>query len=783
MRRRLFRFPWRTAREIRADVEDELRFHIDARTESLVATGVSPDVARAQALREFGDVEDARRYIRRIDRETEAARRRSDYLGELRQDIVYAIRQLRSAPGFTITAVATLALGIGANVAIFSVISGVLIRPLPFPRAGRVIQVWSANRTGNNLHAGVSPVDLDDWRAQKQVVADIGGWFYQDDGGSGINLTGAGEPQRLGAVFVTPGFFGALAVPPQEGRLPREDEMVRGGPDKVVVLSHRFWQRQFAAQRSVVGSTVQLDGAPYQVLGVMPPEFRFPSEQADVYVPYSTIPDDAIPRLRVVKVLESVARVRDGHSTSEATSELNAIARRLALQYPDNAAYDAVTVESLQESVTGPVRRGLLVLMGAVAFVLLMACVNVASLLLARAAVREREVAIRAALGAGRGRITRQLLTESLVLSFAGAAAGLLVAAGGVRFLLSLAEGQLPRAADVRLDGAALLFTVALAIATGLIFGLLPALRASGAQLQGTLRAGGRGTAGGGAQRLRSGLVVAEVALAMILVVGSGLMMRSFVELLKVDPGFQPDHLIAVNFTISSAQHSPYQGYYHAVIDKVRLLPGVVSAGAVKNAPFRGGGERNSFIPPGMILGANEQAPVATYFHISDGYFKTIGARMVDGREYSALDRPDGPLTVVVNQALASRWFPGVSAVGKAIDLGGPGNSAEIIGVVNDIRQMSMEAPASPAIYLNNMRNNSRVKTTIVARTQADPVAMARQIREAIWSLDKNQTISSVFTFDDAMSHAVARPRLLTVLMGLFGAIGLLLGALGIYGV
>ncbi len=786
MKRRLFRFPWRTARDIRADVDDELRFHIDERTNALTSAGVPPGAAHAQALSEFGDLDDARRYISRLDRGTESLNRRKDYVGELRQDLAYALRKLRASPAFTITAIVTLALGIGANAAIFSVVNGVLLRPLSFPRPEQLLKVYSANRSAGSLHASVSPLDLDDWRAQRSALTDIGGFWYSD-GASGVDLTGDGDPQRLSATFVTPGFFSTLEVGAAEGRLPRDDELVRGGNDKVVVLSYGFWQRQYGSSRSVIGTTITLEGAPYQVIGVMPRGFAYPSDRVDVYVPYSTITDDMIPRIRPVRILDAVARMRPGTTVVAAGAELNTIAARLAARYPEDAAWGETTVAPLRDDITGNVRTALLVLLGAVAFVLVMACVNVASLLLARASVREREIAVRAALGAGRGRIMRQLLTESIVLALAGGLAGIVVARAGVGALLALSAGQLPRGTDVHVDGAVLLFALALSLATGLLFGLVPALHSSRAALQGPLREAGRGVAGG-ARRLRSALVIAEVALAVVLVIGAGLMTRSFMQLMKVDPGFRPDHLIAVNFTISTTRRpKDWQQYYHAVIEKARTVPGVLSAGASKDAPFRGNGERDSFGPPGYVVKAGEDPPTARMMHVSDGYFHTIGARIIAGREFATTDRADGPSVILVNEAFAKHWFPGENAVGKSIgmaptQINGMGAPAQIIGVIGDIRQTAMDEPARETIYEDNMMNG-RVKVALVARTAGEPLAMARKLREAIWSVDKEQPITSIETFDDVVSGSMARPRLLTVLLGSFGALGLILGALGIYGV
>jgi predicted permease len=570
-------------------------------------------------------------------------------------------------------------------------------------------------------------------------------------------------------------------VSPLAGRVPRDDEMVRGANDKLVVLSYGFWQRQFGGARSVLGSKLLLGGDPYQVVGVMPPSFSFPSERVEVFIPYSTIPDHAIPRLRAVRILDVVARLKAGATIEQARSEMTGITRRLADEYREDKNWDGATVTPLHDAIVGSVRTALLVLLGAVAFVLLMTCVNVASLLLARAGSRQQEVAIRAALGAGRGRLVRQLLTESIVLALAGGVLGLVIAWFGTRFLLVLSRGQLPRTVDVAMDGRVLVFSLALSLLTGLLFGLVPALRISASGLQGTLREGGRGLAGNVSQRLRNALVVAEIALAVVLVVGAGLMTRSFVRILDVDPGFRPERLLVVNFTMNTIRHEHYQQFYRDVIDKVRTIPGVLSVGAAKDVPIRGTGERIGFLPPGVVLRPGEDAPTAQMLNISDGYFKTLGTPLVAGREFLPQERADTPWVAIVNQAFVKQYFPDRRAIGQSLQLGSP-LRAEIIGVVGDIRQAAIDEPAKPTIYLYNMQN-SRVRVNLVVRTAGEPLAMTRRVQDAIRSLDREQTITSVFTFDDVMSQAVARPRLLTVLLGLFGALGLLLGALGIYGV
>jgi predicted permease len=773
-----FRFPSRSAHTIREDVDAELRFHLEARADELVARGLSPDAARAQALQEFGDVDDARTYMRTIDRQTEDTRRRRGSLEDLGQDVRYALRALRAAPLFTLTAIVTLALGIGANVAIFSLVHGVLLRPLPYTHPEQLYRVWAANRSDDVTDSPVSAVDIDDWRAQRHAIADLGGWWYQENG-SGVDYRGRGEPQRLSAVYFSPGFFSTLVVPPFAGRLPREEEMVRGGPDKVVLLTYGFWQRQFGGARSVIGTALTLGGEPYQVLGVLPASFALPTDRADVFIPYSTIPDEGIPRIRPNRLLGVVARARPGVSEGAVEAELAAIARRLAQQYPENAQWDGVTVKTLHESISGPMRTPLLVLLGAVGFVLLIACVNVASLLLARAVGRSREMALRSALGAARGRIVRQLLTESVVLSVVGGLAGLLVARAALAVVRMQAAEQLPRGAEIGLHPPVLAFALGLSLLTGIVFGLVPALRLSSTRLQSTLRSGGRGLAGSGdGQRLRDGLVIAEVALAVVLAVGAGLMTRSFVTLLRVDPGFRPEHLVGVTFSIDSDRHQPRPAEYgQQVIEAVRALPGVVSAAAVKDAPLRGTGENAKLPLPG---GRSDSAAVAIV-HVSDGYFKTLGTPIVDGREYTPQDDSASTFGLVVNQAFARKYFPGERLAGRSIQFG-KGPAVPIFGVVGDVRQQAMDKPAEPTVYMNYRKNN-RSRHTLVVRTQGEPLAMVRRIEETIWALDKDQTIGAVFTFDDAMRDSVARPRLLLVLLGAFGALGLGLGALGIYGV
>ena len=781
MNRRQFQLPSRSERTIDRELDEELAFHLTARTEELVALGHSPEEARAIALRAFGDLQDARRYISQIDRRTERDRKRRDFVGDLRQDLVYAVRKLRSSPAFAITAILTLALGVGANTAIFSVVNGVLFRPLPFAHEEQLYQVWSSNPTAGIMESAVSPVDLDDWRAQRKVLADIGGYWYAA-GGSGLDLVGEGEPQRLSGVFVEPGFFPALGTVAALGRLPREDELIRGGRDNVIVLTHSFWQRQFNGSPDVLGKSLNLDGEPYEVIGVLPRAFTFPAEEAEVFVPYSNITDESIPRFRWQRILSVVARAKEGVSIEQVRAELGTIVARLATQYPEeNKAYTGVVVKPLREAITGNVRVSLLVLLGAVGFVLLMTCVNVASLLLARATTREREMAVRLALGASRGRVVRQLLTESVVLALVAGVVGIAVAYGGMRALLSLSAGQLPRGTEIQMDGTTLLYALGISLLTGLLFGLVPALRASSGELQQAMRAGGRGVASGAGNRLRYGLVISEVALSMMLVIGGGLMVRSFLTLMRVDPGFRPENVVVLNYSVSPERHQNWQLVYQQMIERVREVPGVVAAGTIKDAPLRGPGERAGFLLPGMVVEAGKEPPSTPLLHVSDGFFHAIGATIADGREFAPTDQQGAPWAVVVNESFARRFFPGERAVGKAITLYSR-FPAEIVGVVKDMRQLSMAEPAQPTLYVHQMQTG-RTRANLVVRTRGEPMALVGALREAIWSVDRNQTFTAVFTYGDAMRDALARPRLLTVLLGVFGVIGLALGALGLYGI
>ena len=775
--RRLFRLPARARRD---DVDDELRFHLDHVAASLRAEGWSEADAAREAERRFGDLEYTRTYCRDQDTRREQETSRMNYLEELGQDLRYAFRSLRSAPGFTAVALLTLALGIGANTAIFSVVRGVLLGDLPFHEPERLVRVWHTQRSGGIDKGAVSEPDFLDWRRESKVAQSMGAYFFAD-GLMGVDLTGAGNPERVSAATVTDGFFQTLGARALLGRVMTPDDHVVGR-NRVALFSYGFWMRRFGGDATVVGRTVTLDGNPFQVIGVMPDGFTYPSDRGlDVWMPLSYFGPESIGRSRGAHFLSVVARLRPGASEQQLRAELAGIATRLSREYPDNPGWDDVSIASLRESILGDVRRPLIVLMVAVGMLLLIACVNIASLLLARATARQRELAVRAALGAGRGRIVRQLLTESMTLALLGGAVGIALAYLALTALTAAGAAQLPRAGAIRLDGAVLGFTLMISVMSGLLFGLVPTLRASGTSLEGALRSGTRGSVGSGGQRLRSGLVVVEVALAVILVVGAGLATKSFARLLSVNPGFQPANALVTVMSIPPRYESAdaRRAYYYAILNAIRAVPGVQYAGSVRDLPMRANGE---LVRPGVPErpAPPGEGPAVQVHHISTDYFKALGTPLRAGRSFEMTDDANAPPVIMVNEELVKRLWPGESGVGKALLFGE--TQLRVIGVVGDIRQRGLAEPVDPAMYIHYLQN-SRSRMSIVIRTNGNPLQYTNAVRQAIWSQDANQTITDMSTLESVLGGAVTRPRLLAWLLALFGVLGLALGALGIFGV
>jgi predicted permease len=776
--RRLFRLPWAARRG--NDVDDELETHLAYVAEELRAHGWPAADAVIEARRRFGDLDYTRAYCREEDARREREKERMMILETLNQDFRYALRSLRKSPAFAITALLTLALGIGANTAIFSVVRGVLLDPLPFKEPDRIVRVWQVNHTDGTDQAPASEPDFLDWRAQSRAATTMGGYLF-GEGFTGLDLTGLGMPERLSAALVTDGFFQTLGTPAMLGRVLQPEEHV-AGRDRAVVLSYGFWRRRLGADAGIIGRTLELNGDPFTVVGVMPPEFVYPSAGAlDVWIPLSFFGPSSIGRARGGRFESVIARLKPGATMAQLRADLAGISTRLAAQYAEDAGWDDVKVTSLRESMFGEVQRPLLVLMVAVSTLLLITCVNVAGLLLARASGRQRELAVRAALGAGRGRIARQLLTESLALALVGGSLGAGLAVVGVRALAVAGASQLPRANDIRVDGVVLLFTLAVSVLAGLLFGVLPSLRATSPNLAGVLRAGARGSVGGTGQRARSALVVGEMALAVILVAGAGLAIKSFSRLLAVDPGFEPGNALVVTLTVPPR----YLGatgnklaYYENVLAAVRRVPGVRAAGSIRDVPLRGNGERWSFSIPGQSFSAGQE-PSAQMHQISDDFFRAMGVPL-RGRDFTLADRDSAPPVIIVNQSLAKRYWPTEDAIGKSIVFGT--SPVPIVGVVGDVRQRGLAEPTEPMMYMHALQN-FRARMSIVVRTAGAPLSYANALRRAVWSVDPDQTITSTTTLQSVLGDSVARPRLLAWLLALFGTLGLSLGALGIFGV
>ena len=779
--RRLFRLPRSGRRHIAADVDEELAFHLDAVERELRAQGWGEAEARQEAFRRFGDVEGTRTYCRDEDLRRATEKQRMTMLEELGQDLRYAARALRSAPGFTAVALLTLAFGIGANTAIFSVVRGVLLEPLPFPAAEQLVRVWHAQPSGGVTQGAVSEPDFLDWQRESQRASAMGGYFFLD-GLSGVDLTGQGAPERLSAALVTDGFFQALATRPLLGRALTPDDQV-AGRNRVVVLSHGMWTRRFGAEASLVGRSVSLNGQPFEVVGVMPRGFTYPADRSiDAWIPLSFFGPDDIGRSRGSHFLQVVARLRPGASAEQLDAELSGIAARLTTQYPENPGWTDVTTASLRDSIFGQVRRPLMVLMVAVALLLLIACVNLASLLLARATGRQRELAVRAAIGAGRGRIARQLLTESLTLAVLGGGLGVALAFVAVRALATAGAAELPRAAEIRIDGWVLAFTLGVSLLSGLLFGLVPTLKASAANLQGMLRADGRGTVGTAGNRLRSGLVVIEVALAVILVVGAGLATKSFARLLAVNPGWKPEGALVVMMSVPGERFTTpdaSRGYYQGVLDAIAAIPGVEAAGSIRDLPLRGNGEMIHVSAPERPARPGEG--IAAQVHqVSADYFEAMGTPLRTGRFFEPTDRQGSPFVVIINEELAERLWPGQRPDGKRIRIGD--GDYPVVGVIGNMRQRGIAEPVDPAMYFHALQN-FRSRMSIVVRTNGEPLNYVDRVKQAIWSQYAEQTITRVSTLESELGSALARPRLLAWLLAGFGLMGLILGALGIFGV
>ena len=713
-------------------------------------------------------------------------------MNTLLQDLRYGVRMLLKHPGVTMVAVITLALGIGANTAIFSVVNAVLLRPLPYKDPDRLVSLWEKVPTHGRWRA--SPANFHDWKKQNTLFEDMAAY-----GGSTMTLTGDGEPEQLLGTRVSSGYFAVVGVEPMLGRSFSAEEY-EVGKGQVVILGHTFWQHRYAGDKNIINRTITLDGTGYTVVGVMPPglypmrptttgQISFNEQEQDYWQPMSFTAQWA--GVRAAHVLGVVGRLKPGVTLDQAAAEMNAIGARLEQEYEANKG-EGILVNPFMNEVVGNVRTGLITLLVAVGLVLLIACANIAGLLLAQHAARSKEIAIRAALGASRSRLVRQFFLEGLLLSLLGTIAGIGLATLGLSALMKLVTQNIPRLDHVQLDWQVLGFTIVLAIATCLVFGLIPAWHASKPDLHTTLEQGGR-TAGTGGRRLRirQALVVFQVSMAVILVIGAGLLIKSFWRLQNVDPGFRPERVLSLSLTLPFSKYDKPEEinqFFNQLHDGVSNLPGVQSAAIAYDHPLQTNWI-DSFEIEGRVAAADGRGLSANFNPIGPDYFAAVGAPMIKGRQFTTQDDQDHPGVVIVNEAFVRHYFPNEEPLGRRIRPSPPPRiwksdrltSFEIVGVVRDVKSAGLHAESEPTYYLPTTQAPLQDMTLLV-RTTTEPTTIVPALRQAVWSIDPNQPISNVNTMEQIVSDSISQSRLNMALMGLFGALATVLAAVGIYG-
>ena len=710
------------------------------------------------------------------------------------QDVRYGARALWKSPAFTVVAVLAVALGVGANTAIFSVVNTVLLRALPYENAERLVALYTGRGPGV-IGGPLSYPDLLDYRAQAQSFEYVAG--YQGVG-TVMSLGQGDEPERVRGTEVMADLFPALGVRAARGRVFTREEDVGGGP-KVIVLSDGLWRRRFGSDPNVVGREVKmgLSGRAVTVVGVMPPGFKFPPDESEVieyYTPF--VAENAKSNAdsmnnRGSVFIPTVAKLRDGAAFEQAAAEVETIADRLAAQYPDTSANRRARVVRLHEDLVGQVRPALLVLLGAVGLVLLIACANVANLLLARAASRGRELAVRTALGATRARIARQLLTESLLLSLAGGAAGLLLSVWGVEAIIKLSPATVPRLAETSIDARVFLFALGVSLLTGLVFGLAPALSASKTDLAASLKEGGRGgSAGVRRNRLRSALVVVEVALSLMLLVGAGLLVKSFRQLVTTDPGYTPERVLAVTVALNTqrfADDDSRAGYFREAVARIAQLPGVESAGLTRLLPLGRSDIFHSFQIAGRAPFAPGESRAARSYTVSPDYFRVLGVPLRRGRAFAESDGKHANQVIVVNEAFVSRFFPGQEPLGQHVVIDGPDDKPlpprEVVGIVGNVRFQKFDDEEQPEYYIPFEQAPAAVTQVVVRSKGEDAAALTAPVRAALKGVDPNLLIWRTETMDELAGQSVAPQRFNVALLGFFAGLALLLAAVGLYGV
>ncbi|HEY0368166.1 MAG TPA: ABC transporter permease, partial [Chthoniobacterales bacterium] len=764
--------------------------HLDQEYEQALSRGTPPAEAEQSVLENLTLDDLVGGELKRVERRVPqnlvplGTERKSNMIADLGQDVRYGFRMLKKNPAFTAIAVLALALGIGANSAIFSVVDALLLRPLPFKNAEQLVVIWE-----NATHLGFpkntpSPANFLDWQQQANVFNGIAALAPRS-----MNLTGVGEPERLDGRRVSANLFDLLGVKPIIGRsfVPQDDQP----GTKIALLSEPLWKRRFGSDPGVIGRAVTLNGEPYTVVGVMPRSVRLPSFgnwRDQIWVPMAFPAEEAAQRGN--HYLEVVGRMKPGVTSKQAQAEMETIAARLAQQYPEFNTRVGALVSPLREEIVGDMKPALLVLLGAVAFVLLIACANVANLLLARAAVRQKEIALRLALGADRARLTKQLLVESVMLSLLGGIVGLGLAYAGLRILTGFIPPDVAPADAIAVDAKVLLFTLSVALLTGLIFGLAPATQASHFNLNDTLKEGGRDSgAGARGKKLRSTLVIVEVALSFILLIGAGLLINSFMHLRNLDPGFRADHLLVMNLDLSEVKYpdNPHRvAFFDEVVRRVQPLPGVQSVAVAGNLPLTYNGDSMAIGVEGIPDPPPDQSPDVIYRTIGPNYFNTMGIPLVRGRDFNENDTADTTLVTVISEKTAKHYWPNEDPIGKRLKPGSTTSESPwrtVIGVVKDVRQNDFVAEPKMQMYFSYRQTKNLVANALVVRTNVDPLSLASAVRNAVWSVDKDQPVSNIDAMDKIVAGAVARQRFSMLLLAIFAGLALVLAAVGIYGV
>jgi predicted permease len=760
------------------DLDDEMAAHLELAVEENLERGLAPAEARRQALLRFGGPQQAKEQHREA--------RGLPFLDTLIQDLRFAFRMLRKSPGFTSVAILTLTLGIGANTAIFSVVYAVLLKSLPYPRADRLVMLYENVRlpTYQNDRNEVSSGNLSDWAKQNSVFENIAAYSNRS-----FNLTGTGEPLRVEGELVSANFFATLEVEPPLGRVfaPEED---RFGASHVVVLSDGLWRNQFGSDPQILGKKLLLDGEGYEVIGVMPPRFHFPDLDDQLWVPLAMTPAER--ENRGSHYLDVFARLKPGLALEQAQAEMSRIARRLTELYPGSNTGQTVNIVPLQEDLAGPVRSTLLVLWGAVGLILLIVCANVANLLLARASARQREVAVRLALGASRPRLFRQLLTESTVLALFGCIFGLLLARWGVSVLKLLATSHLPRTEEFSLNTPVFVFSIVIAVFVGLISGLAPALQTGRESVPETLKSGSRESTTGSRLRVRNLLVIVETALGVIVVIGAGLLLRSFLRIEQSPLGFQPQGVLSFRVIPRGQRYSGLSqrsAFYQQAIERIEAFPGVQSAAAVTFIPLTFVRGSKGFTIEGRPPIAPGQIPMAGYDVVTPGYFATMHVPLSQGRDFLWSDTPETQPIIIINEAMAKAYWPQQEPLGKRIRQGGPDDHQfswlTIAGIVGDIREFDPLTAPRPTMYfpITQFPDPGGILRDWVARSVGDPLTVASSVRAAVWSVDKDLPVTRVRTMQEVWSVSIASQRLNLLLFGLFAGLALVLATVGIYGV